>query len=204
MTDIWFATNNKHKRQELEAIFAASGAKSFNLKSPAEAGLAFAPAETGSSFLENALIKARALYAVVHEPVIADDSGLCVDVLGGSPGIYSARYTGQSGGARHEALSDGERNSLLLAELGSNPQRSARFVCAMVLLLGGNWFFTTQETLEGEIITEVRGTGGFGYDPLLFIPSLGRTAAELSAHEKNTISHRAKAGRAVAALLNIV
>ncbi|MDR3170092.1 MAG: RdgB/HAM1 family non-canonical purine NTP pyrophosphatase [Treponema sp.] len=196
---IWFATGNSHKQRELQAILAGHC-----IKIPAEAGIAFNPDETGTSFLENALIKARALYQLVGEPVIADDSGLCVDALGGRPGIYSARYRGpEHAGLGTEAteLSAPERNALLLHELGDSPQRSARFVCAMVLLLSEDRFFVVQETLEGEIIRGERGGGGFGYDPILAIPTLGRTVAELSPEEKNRLSHRGKAGQHIADIL---
>ena len=199
---IWFATGNEHKRQELEAILGRP------VKIPSEAGIGFDPDENGGNFLENALIKARALYAIVREPVIADDSGVCVDALGGRPGIYSARY----GSAEGRKLSDAERNRLLLAELdavsgngshSSAPRRTARFVCAMVLLVSEDRFFAAQETLEGEITAQGRGEGGFGYDPILYIPGLGRTVAELSEAEKNRLSHRGKAGRAVARYLDM-
>ncbi|MDR3333908.1 MAG: RdgB/HAM1 family non-canonical purine NTP pyrophosphatase [Treponema sp.] len=192
---IWFATGNPHKQRELQAILSGHC-----IKTPAEAGIDFNPDETGTSFLENALIKARALYQLVGEPVIADDSGLCVDALGGRPGIYSARYRG-SEHAGTEATETPERNALLLHELGDSPQRSARFVCAMVLLLSEDRFFVVQETLEGEIIRSERGCSGFGYDPILAIPALGRTVAELSPEEKNRLSHRGKAGQHIAGIL---
>jgi XTP/dITP diphosphohydrolase len=194
---IWFATGNTHKQAELAAVL-----KDHAIKIPADRGLPFDPDESGASFAENALIKARELRrltaaAGLADPVIADDSGLCVDALGGRPGIRSARY-----GAEHgEKLDDRERNALLLKELGDNPNRKARFVCAMALLLDEDRFFLVQETLEGELIPAEKGSGGFGYDPILFIPALGRTVAELSGEEKNRISHRGKAGRAIAALL---
>jgi XTP/dITP diphosphohydrolase len=218
---IWFATNNAHKQQELEAVLPGH-----SLKIPAQGGMAFDPAETGGSFLENALIKARALRRLLAEregglpvgPVIADDSGLCVDALGGAPGIYSARYAGKNqagggGGAAGGAaggetgvktggkLSAAERNLLLLEELGGASQRSARFVCAMVLLYGEDRFFAGPEPLAGEIRRERRGGGGFGYDPLLYIPARGCTAAELSMEQHNRVSHRGKAGRALARFL---
>jgi XTP/dITP diphosphohydrolase len=209
---VWFATGNIHKKQELAAIFA-EGAPGTELVIPGEEGIAFDPDETGATFLENAFIKARALYRLAasraagkRRPVIADDSGLCVDALGGRPGILSARYGGE-GGLKLKAA---ERNALLLKELGDNPLRSARFVCAMVLLWDENRFFAAQETLEGELVLSVdaaRGGGGFGYDPVLFIPGpvLGRergcTSAELSEEEKNRVSHRGKAGRAIARIL---
>ena len=207
---IWFASGNKHKKKELADILSAD-ILSAELKTPGDAGLAFDPEETGSSFLENALIKAGSLWRLLEEkrpggyssgdPVIADDSGICVDALGGRPGIYSARYGDADGKSK---LADSERNTLLLAELGDNPRRSARFVCAMVLFYGPDRFFVVQETMEGELAANAeaaRGTGGFGYDPILFIPELGRSVAELSDEEKNSLSHRGKAARAIARLL---
>ncbi len=189
----WLATNNEHKKRELEAIFSG-----FTLRTPGSAGLMFDPDETGHSFIENTLLKARALYDLVHEPVIADDSGLCVDALGGRPGIYSARY----GSVNGKKLESWERNERLLKELEHEGNRKARFVCSMVALLSHDHFYVVQETLEGEIIRESRGTGGFGYDPILYLPDRGCTVAELSEEEKNRISHRGKAGRALARILN--
>jgi XTP/dITP diphosphohydrolase len=195
----------------------------YNIVLPAEAGIRFDPDETGSTFLDNALLKARALYrmaAGVHPAdlrgtgggkaafeglILADDSGLCVDALDGRPGIYSARYAGKGGygvsaGKKPEAAG---RNALLLEELGDNPNRKARFVCAMVLLRDENRFFAVQETLEGELVRrgEGRGGGGFGYDPILYLPGRGITVAELSEEEKNRISHRGKAARNIIKLL---
>jgi len=240
---IWLASGNKHKQQELAAILAEHA-----VRLPAEAGITgFDPAETGSSFAENALIKARALHALLASktggpdagttlpsgPVLADDSGLCVDALGGRPGIYSARYYGKGSWAADgsfltkpgagEKCTDMERNILLLEELDSISRgltqrhkgtedeekvkfiggRRCRFVCAMVLLFSPDRFYLVQETLEGEIVpsaAEIRGQGGFGYDPIMYLPELGRTVAELSEEEKNRCSHRAKAGRAIAKL----
>ncbi|GHT57274.1 non-canonical purine NTP pyrophosphatase [Spirochaetia bacterium] len=218
---IWFATGNTHKKAELAAILRAAILRDHEIHIPADAGINFDPEETGSTFLENALIKARALYRLTAEsgqpgkglssPVIADDSGLCVDALGGRPGIYSARYQGIGrygseggnlvGGKKPDAA---ERNALLLDELGDKTNRKARFVCAMVLLFSEDRFFVAQETLEGEIISRAegkRGSGGFGYDPILWLPEFGRTVAELSEEEKNRISHRGKAAKALAKLL---
>jgi XTP/dITP diphosphohydrolase len=190
---IWFATGNIHKKTELGAILSHH-----TLKIPGDAGIHdFEPEETGNTFLENALIKARALYRLVKAPVIADDSGLCVDALGGRPGIYSARY-GSEGGTK---LTTSERNGLLLKELGDQPQRSAHFVCVMALLLGEDRLYIVQETLEGIILREERGSFGFGYDPVFFIPELGCTVAELSGEAKNRISHRGKAGRIMGTIL---
>ncbi|MCX7655165.1 MAG: RdgB/HAM1 family non-canonical purine NTP pyrophosphatase [Treponemataceae bacterium] len=182
---LWFASNNEHKKKELEAILAG-----LPLHLPRDRGLYFNPEETGMSFVENALIKARALYDLVHEPVIADDSGLCVDALGGRPGIHSARYGEKEG----KQLDSHERNRLLLAEMTGIKDRRARFICAMVLYLGHDRFYIVQETLEGELTTEERGSGGFGYDPIFYLPYYEKTVAELSEEEKNRISHRGKAG----------
>jgi XTP/dITP diphosphohydrolase len=219
---IWFASGNAHKKEELEAILNANrpaGAEEITIRIPAEAGIPFDPDETGGDFLENTLIKARALYGAIAEKaraekaagtiagdvqiiaggirIVADDSGLCVDALGGRPGIRSARY-GCENGKKPEAR---EQNALLLRELGDNPNRKARFVCAMVLLFDPARFCAVQETLEGKLLHEQRGTGGFGYDPILLLPEKNRTVAELTPEEKNTLSHRAKAGRAIAKFL---
>jgi len=207
--NIWFASGNAHKKAELAAILGSE------IKTPVDAGLDFDPEETGNSFYENALLKARELYRLLSvggnplyqsgDPVIADDSGLCVDALDGRPGIYSARYAGSAGTVvDNKKLTSPQRNALLLEELGDNPKRSARFVCAMVLLFNEDRFYLAQETMEGEIVKGpefARGAGGFGYDPILFIPGFGRTVAELSEEEKNRVSHRGKAGKIVAGIL---
>jgi XTP/dITP diphosphohydrolase len=195
--NIWFATNNSHKKEELSAILGAK------LKIPSEEGIKFDPEETGSSFCENSLIKARELKKLLGnggDIVIADDSGICVDALDGRPGVLSARY-GQKDG---EKITGKPQNILLLEELGDNPNRGARFVCAMTLLIDENRFFIAQETLEGEIVkdaSQIRGEGGFGYDPILYIPEYKMTVAELSAELKNAISHRAKAAKIIASLI---
>lgn len=193
---IWFATNNAHKKEELEAVLKTT------LKIPSAEGIKFDPDETGSTFCENALLKARELKKLTGtgSAVIADDSGLCVDALDGRPGIYSARY----GEVNGKKLPSEQQNLMLLDELGASSNRSARFVCAMVLLLDGDRFFAVQETLEGVIVKGaqmIKGKGGFGYDPVFFIPDLGRTVAELSSEEKNLISHRGKAGKHIANIL---
>jgi XTP/dITP diphosphohydrolase len=191
---VWFASGNEYKRDELRAILGG-----YDIKIPADAGLEFAPDENAPDFAGNALIKAHALYRLVCAPVIADDSGLCVDALGGAPGVYSARYGSENG----VKLGASERNALLLSQLGDSDKRSARFVCAMALMLDANRFFVAQETLEGEIARQERGSGGFGYDPILYLPDKGRTVAELDSLEKNLLSHRAKAARAVERVLRL-
>jgi XTP/dITP diphosphohydrolase len=193
---IFLASGNAHKKMEMQALFP-----DITLKMPLEAGIEFAPEETGDSFVENALIKAKVLYQMVKLPVIADDSGLCIDALGGAPGIYSARYAGDT--PQHE------KNRLLLAETNAaiekaetrfeNP-RSCRFVCAMVLLLSQDRFFVAQETMEGRLVSTIdaaKGDGGFGYDPIVIPDGYIKTVSELSEDEKNQISHRGKAARRI-------
>jgi fructuronate reductase len=210
---IWFATGNAHKKTELSAILRTHGVDC-RLLIPKDAGLDFDPEETGTSFHENALLKAGVLYALLDknrpplfspgDPVIADDSGICVDALDGRPGIYSARYAGAMSKGYTKKLEAAQRNALLLEELGDAANRKARFVCAIVLLYDPNRFFTARETMEGEIVRNMeraKGAGGFGYDPVFFIPQLGRTAAELSEEEKNMISHRGKAGKIIAGII---
>ncbi|MDR0502594.1 MAG: non-canonical purine NTP pyrophosphatase [Treponema sp.] len=202
--NIWFATNNAHKKEELSAIL------NIQLKIPSEEGIEYDCDETGVSFYENSLLKAKELKKLLvskgnEDAVIADDSGLCVDCLGGRPGIFSARY----GSVNGQELKSAERNLLLLAEIGENPKRSARFICAMTLLVNNEKFFIVQETIEGEIVnmSEIKGEGGFGYDPVFLIPQLGRTMAQLLPEEKNILSHRGKAGKHIAAIcqnLNLI
>lgn len=178
---------------------------------PSDEGIDCNPDETGTTFYENSLIKARALYEIVHCPVIADDSGICVDALNGRPGIYSSRYTGTAT-PNGKTLSQEAKNALLIAELNDalsrgvdashflHGERSAHYTCAMVLYLGSDRLFIVEETLEGVIvhtIDQARGEHGFGYDPIFFVPALNKTVAELSDSEKNAISHRGKAGRAM-------
>jgi XTP/dITP diphosphohydrolase len=193
---IWFATNNAHKKQELEAVLNTK------LYIPSEEGINFNPDETGKTFYENSLLKARELKKLLSgndNLVIADDSGLCVDALDGRPGVFSARY-GETNGKK---LTSDRQNLLLLEELGETENRNARFVCAMTLLGETENFYIVQETLEGEIVKKsgMKGDGGFGYDPIFWLPSFGRTLAELSAEEKNEISHRGKAGKLIATIL---
>jgi len=194
--DIWFATNNRHKKEELQAILNTS------LKIPSQEGISFNPEETGTTFRDNALIKARELKKIIacNDLVIADDSGLCVDALSGRPGVLSARY-GMEKGLK---LTCTEQNKMLLEEVTDNNKiRSARFVCAMVLLFSYDRFVLVQETIEGSLVksNEMKGEGGFGYDPVFLVNGYGRTLAELSPEEKNAISHRGKAGKLIANIL---
>lgn len=145
-------------------------------------------AETGATFAENARLKADVLASATGLPSLADDSGLCVDALGGAPGLYSARWAG-------EGASDADRNAKLLLALANVPpeRRTARFVCAAALSLPGSETITAEGTCAGLLLDAPRGVYGFGYDPLFLLPGLGRTMAELTSEEKNRLSHRALA-----------
>ena len=185
MNKLIIATQNAHKAAEIAAILPAD----CSILTLADFPDLLAPEETGRTFAENAAQKALALSQHVDDWVLADDSGLCVDALGGSPGILSARYAGQHG-------DDVANNRKLLAELSVLPALApfaARFVCAMCLAKGGSVQAEFLGVLEGHITLHPRGAHGFGYDPL-FIPN-GHTStlAELPAESKNAISHRAKA-----------
>ncbi len=188
------ATGNLHKKQEFEQIFSDA-----SILLPADVGLAgWDHEETADTFLGNALGKAQSLWerAGGRYPVLADDSGICVDALGGAPGVYSARY-GSEGG---KLLTDTEKNLLLLKNLKDAADRSARFVCALVLVLGPHRVFTAEEDWKGEVALSIEGVHGFGYDPL-FLLSGGLTSAQLPPAEKNRLSHRYRASRRIRALL---
>ncbi|MDR1625352.1 MAG: non-canonical purine NTP pyrophosphatase [Spirochaetia bacterium] len=196
---IVLASGNMHKKKELEAIF-----QGHTLLLPSEVGVDFRHEETGSTFLENALGKARTLRGLMRRagaremPIVSDDSGICLPALGGAPGVYSARY-GQRETGRD--LADAERNQFLLDRMRGVREREAFFVCAMVLLAHDYRFFSAQETLPGVLAQGPSGSGGFGYDPLLYLPERGCTVAELCKEEKNRISHRAKAAGALLILI---
>jgi XTP/dITP diphosphohydrolase len=165
---------------------------------PKDLGLDFDFPENGSSFLENALGKAMALHGMSGKACLADDSGLCVDALGGRPGVYSARYGAKEG---DEPLQSPERNALLLREMEGQGLRTCRFICCLALVLSADRVFTIQESCEGILLERPRGEGGFGYDPIVFLPELGKSVAELSQEEKNRVSHRGKALMGLKALL---
>lgn len=177
------ATGNAHKLREIREIL-----KNHEIVSAAEAGFFDEVEETGATFLENALIKARAVCEITGLPALADDSGLCVDSLDGAPGVYSARYSG--GG-------DAENRKLLLKNLQAIEDRAAHFCCAVALVFPDGKERTAEGRTYGKILTECRGTGGFGYDSLFLSDDLGVSFAEASEKEKNAVSHR---GRALAAL----
>jgi XTP/dITP diphosphohydrolase len=192
MTAFVLATFNRDKARELEALLAGAG---ITLRTLAEFPDARSPVEDGETLLENARIKARAALAVTGLPVIADDTGLEVEALGGEPGIHAARFAGLR-------ATYGDNLRLLLDRLKGMPleRRGARFrtICVAVFPDGGE--VIGEGVLEGRILEQARGTGGFGYDPVFALPD-GRTLAELTADEKNGISHRARAVRDLAAKL---
>lgn len=213
---IYLATGNINKKREMAEIFPEH-----TIVIPKDEGIEFDPEETGTTFYENSMIKARTLWNIVHCPVVADDSGICADALDGAPGVWSSRYAGpgfMKGRPDGVKITQSEQNSFLIKQVNDaiasgidassrkneglfpNGPRSCRYVCAMVLYLGPSRFYIAQETMEGtlvECMDDAAGTGGFGYDPLVFLPQYGKTAAQISAAEKNAISHRGKAARAL-------
>lgn len=187
------ATGNKDKVKEIKAILQDMTADVVTMK---DAGLFVEVEENGTTFLENAVIKAKAVADKAAESeqykdvfVMADDSGLVIDALNGEPGIYSARYLGHDTSYR-------EKNGDLIRRLTGVPdeERSARFVCAIAAVCPDGRMFTAEAAMEGRIGYEERGENGFGYDPIFYLPE-GRSSAELSPEEKNLVSHRGKALR---------
>lgn len=178
------ATGNKHKLQEIQAIF-----KDVRVVSAREAGYLGDPEETGATFEENAIIKARAAAEALNLPALADDSGLCVAALGGAPGIYSARYAGGHG-------DDKKNREKLLVELGDEKNRAAYFRSAAALCfpqsMGGKTVTATGDT-HGRILTREEGENGFGYDCLFYSDDLCKSFGVASAEEKNAVSHRFRA-----------
>lgn len=181
------ASNNKDKITEIKAILAPFFDDIVSLR---EAGIDHETVEDGTSFMQNAEKKAREIAELSGCCAIADDSGLCVDALGGAPGIYSARFCGRHG-------DDAANNRLLLEKLEGQTNRRAHYTCATVLAFPDGRIITAEDYFHGEIAYEEKGTNGFGYDPLFYLPEYGCTSAEISPDEKNRISHRAKSLRAL-------
>ena len=180
------ASQNKHKLAEIQAILSRFD---MELVLQSELGLHIDVEETGASFEENSMLKARAVVEATGLPAIADDSGLCVDVLGGAPGIYSARY------GAPECVTDRDRLNHLLENLRGvrSEERTARFVCVITLLRPDGSSLVARGSCEGLITFEPRGEDGFGYDPVFYVPAMGCTFAQMGAERKNAISHRANA-----------
>ena len=193
MTEIIFATGNKDKMREIREIMADCDVHIVSMK---EAGIRVDIVEDGTTFEENAKIKARAVAAHTDAIVLADDSGLEIDWLGGEPGIYSARYMGHETSYR-------EKNANLISRLDGVPKekRTARFVCAIAAALPDGNSLVTRGTIEGYIGWEECGSNGFGYDPIFYLYENDKSTAELSAEEKNAISHRGKALRQMKKML---
>lgn len=183
--ELLMASNNPNKIRELKEILG-DRFETFSLK---EKGIVSDPEETGKTFEENSEIKARFALEKSGLATLADDSGLAVDALGGAPGVFSARYSGE--GATTE-----KNNALLLKNMENMTDRRAKFVCVITLLFPDGRKIQAKGECHGEILTSPRGTNGFGYDPLFYVPEYKKTFAELTAEEKNAISHRAVALRA--------
>ncbi len=189
------ASQNRHKLAEIQAILAQYD---MELVLQSDLGLQIDVDETGESFEENSELKARAVMEAAGLPAVADDSGLCVDVLGGAPGIYSARY------GAPDCVTDRDRLNHLLNNLRGvrSEERTARFVCVITLVWPDGRKLVARGSCEGLITFEPRGEDGFGYDPVFYVPSQGCTFAQMGAERKNAISHRANALHRLEALLD--
>ena len=193
-TRIVFATGNENKMKEIRMIMTDLGMEIISMK---EAGVNLNIVEDGMSFEENAEIKARAVSRVLtNDIILADDSGLEIDYLDKAPGIYSARFAG-------EDTSYDINNRILLARMAGVPddQRSARFVCAVAAMFPDGAVSVVRETIEGQVAAEAEGENGFGYDPIFYVPEYGCTTAQMTPEQKNEVSHRGKALRAMKKLL---
>lgn len=195
MRKIIFATTNKGKLKEIREILGDK----FEVLSMEEAGINIDIVENGTTFEENAIIKAETIMKICGEMVLADDSGLEVDYLNKEPGIYSSRYMGEDTpySVKNKAIID-------RLEGVEDEKRTARFVCAVACAIPNKYTLIAKETMEGIIAHEPSGENGFGYDPIFFLPEYGKTSAQLTMEEKNKISHRGKALRAMTKRLSEV
>jgi XTP/dITP diphosphohydrolase len=182
--DLLLASQNPGKLQEMRQLVEGLP---FRVVGPREVGIFDSPEETGTSYLENAVLKARHYAALSGLLTVADDSGLSVDALGGAPGLHTARFGG-------EGAKDADRNRLLLEKLAGRPaaERGARFTSAVAVARDGEVLFQTEQSVEGRIADAPRGEGGFGYDPVFFYPPFEATFAEVPGAEKDRVSHRGK------------
>lgn len=194
--EIVLATGNAHKKREISEILP-----DHRILVPREVGVDFSYEETGTTYLDNALGKARALFDLTGRAILADDSGISVPALDGAPGVFSARFGADEG---REELDDVGRYELLLEKMRRQSDRRAFYVCCMVLILEDYRFFVCQETLHGEIAKSPVGSGGFGYDPIFLLPDRGKTVAEIPASDKHEISHRGRAGRRIGEILTAI
>ena len=179
------ATHNPGKLREMGEILKDFG---IEVVSPKDLGITVDVEETGTTFAENALLKAKAICKEANLPAIADDSGLCVDALNGAPGVYSARYGG-------EGLDDKGRYMLLLSSLRGAPTRAAHFACAVACAFPNGDTLTAEGRCDGSIAYAPLGEGGFGYDPVFLLPGTGKTFGQLTQEEKSAVSHRGRALR---------
>jgi XTP/dITP diphosphohydrolase len=185
MSDLLLASQNPGKLAEMKLLVDGLP---FRVIGPRDLGIHDSPDETGTTFLENATLKAGHYSRLSGMLTVADDSGISVDALGGAPGLFSSRFGG-------EGASDLDRNTLLLEKLRDVPdeERGARFTCAVAVARAGELLFQAQESVFGRIAREMRGANGFGYDPLFFYPPYGRTFGEVPREDKDRVSHRGKA-----------
>ena len=179
------ATHNPGKLREMGEILKDFG---IEVVSPRDLGITVDVEETGTTFAENAMLKAKAICQAAGLPAIADDSGLCVDALNGAPGVYSARYGG-------EGLDDKGRYLLLLSSLRGAPTRAAHFACAVACAFPNGDTLTAEGRCDGSIAYAPLGEGGFGYDPVFLLPGTGKTFGQLTQEEKSAVSHRGRALR---------
>ena len=179
------ATHNPGKLREMGEILKDFG---IEVVSPKDLGITVDVEETGTTFAENAMLKAKAICELAKLPAIADDSGLCVDALNGAPGVYSARYGG-------EGLDDRGRDMLLLSSLRGAPTRAAHFACAVACAFPNGDTLTAEGRCDGSIAYAPLGEGGFGYDPVFLLPGTGKTFGQLTQEEKSAVSHRGRALR---------
>ena len=177
------ATHNPGKLREMGEILKDFG---IEVVSPRDLGITVDVEETGTTFAENAMLKAKAICKEANLPAIADDSGLCVDALNGAPGVYSARYGG-------EGLDDKGRYMLLLSSLRGAPTRAAHFACAVACAFPNGDTLTAEGRCDGSIAYAPLGEGGFGYDPVFLLPGTGKTFGQLTQEEKSAVSHRGRA-----------
>jgi len=183
-TPLLLGSSNPGKLREMRQLLAGMP---YRVLGPADVGLRDTPEETGTTFTENAILKARHYAEKSGLLAVADDSGLSVEALGGGPGLYSSRFGG-------EGATDEERNRLLLERLAGLPpeRRGARFTSAVAAARDGRVLFQAEENVEGRIVEAPRGGNGFGYDPVFFYPPFGKTFGEVSGEEKDRVSHRGK------------
>lgn len=180
-TKIVVATNNANKLREIAQIFPE-----YEVLSQSQVGFSAEVEETGATFAENALIKARAACTALSMPVLADDSGLCVSALGGAPGVYSARYAG-------EHANDQKKRDLLLKNMSGIADREAYFCSSIAMVFPDGKELLAEGKTYGKILTEEQGNGGFGYDPIFFSDDLQKSFGIATAEEKNSVSHRYRA-----------